>query len=68
MTDQRSVPPPACGQGHTITPAYTIEEVRTLEVLVFHCEVCDERWNATPEERDAFLEYLQHHPGTVVPS
>jgi hypothetical protein len=46
---------------------YTLQEVRTLEILVFHCEVCDERWNASREERDAFLQYLEDRPGDVVP-
>jgi len=62
------VGPPVCEEGHTIAPAYTVDEVRTLEVLVFHCEVCDRRWDASPEERDAFLQYLEQRPGDAVPS
>lgn len=58
---------PVCGKGHAIAPAYTIEEVRSLDVLVFHCEVCDERWNPTREERDAFLRYLEERSGEAVP-
>lgn len=59
---------PRCASGHDIAPAYSIEDVRTLEVLVFYCETCDVEWNATPAERNAFLQYLEQHPGDVVPS
>ena len=59
---------PTCRQGHEIRPAYSREEVQSLEILVFYCEVCDEQWHATPEERDAFLRYLDARPGNVVPS
>jgi hypothetical protein len=59
---------PTCAKGHVINPAYSREEARRLEILVFYCEVCDERWQATPEERDVFLRYLDARPGNVVPS
>lgn len=62
------VGPPVCREGHAITPAYTVDDARTLEILVFHCEVCDERWHASPEERDAFLQYLERRSGDAVPS
>ena len=59
---------PVCAKGHLIATTYTLAEVRTLEVLVFYCEECDVRWNATPEERDAFLQYLETRSGDAVPS
>jgi hypothetical protein len=59
---------PRCNQGHEIAPAYSREEAMTLEVLVFYCKVCDREWHASPEERDAFLRYLDERPGNVVPS
>lgn len=67
MSARPSARPPVCGEGHVIAPAYTIEEVRTLEVLVFYCEVCNKRWDATREERDAFLQYLEQSSGDAVP-
>lgn len=67
MNPRPSAGPPVCGKGHEIAPAYTIEEVRMLEILVFHCEVCDQRWNASLEERDAFLQYLEQRSGDAVP-
>jgi hypothetical protein len=69
MSHERSaVQAPVCAQGHLIATEYTLEEVRTLEVLVFYCQECDVTWNATPEERDAFLRYLESRPGDAVPS
>jgi hypothetical protein len=57
-----------CAEGHLIVTEYTLEEARSVEVLVFYCEECDVRWDATPEERDAFLRYLESRPGDAVPS
>jgi hypothetical protein len=59
---------PRCAQGHLVTTEYTIADVRTLEVLVFRCEECAVEWQASPEERDAFLQYLESRPDDVVPS
>jgi hypothetical protein len=59
---------PVCAKGHVIWPRYTAEEVRTLEVLHFYCEKCGDRWNATPEERNSFLAYLERQSGDVGPS
>lgn len=58
---------PRCAAGHLIVTAYTLEDVRTLDVLVFTCDTCNIQWNATPEERDAFLRYLEERPEDVVP-
>lgn len=58
---------PVCVQGHLIATTYTADDVRTLDVLVFYCETCDARWEASPEERDAFLQYLESRPGDAVP-
>jgi hypothetical protein len=58
---------PVCTQGHLIATTYTADDVRTLEVLVLYCEACDVRWEASPEERDAFLQYLESRPGDAVP-
>jgi hypothetical protein len=66
--DRGEARPPVCAKGHLIATNYTLEEVRTLEILVFYCEGCDVRWNATPEERDAFLQYLETRPDDAVPS
>jgi hypothetical protein len=68
MAEQRAAQLPRCAKGHLIETAYTIEDVRTLEVLVFYCAECGVRWDATPEERDAFLQYLETRPGHAVPS
>jgi hypothetical protein len=68
MNEERRSGLPVCAQGHAISPSYSIEEVRTLEVLVFACEICDTSWHATAEERDAFLRYLESRPGDAVPS
>jgi hypothetical protein len=59
---------PVCAKGHVIWPRYTAEEVRTLTVLHFYCEKCADRWNATPEERNSFLAYLERQSGDVCPS
>lgn len=59
---------PRCARGHAIAVTYTADEVRTLDVLVLYCEACDTRWEATPEERDAFLRYLESDPDHAVPS
>jgi hypothetical protein len=61
-------PAPRCANGHLIAVGYTLAEARSLEVLVFVCESCDLTWNATAEERDAFLKYLETQPGNAVPS
>jgi len=66
--DRGEARPPVCARGHLIATSYTLGEVRSLEVIVFYCEECDVSWNATPEERDAFLRYLETRPGNVVPS
>ena len=58
---------PRCGQGHLITTEYTVAQLRALEVLVFRCEECNIEWQGTPEERDAFLQYLEANPDDVVP-
>ena len=68
MNERRSAGPPLCSKGHVIEPVYTIQEVRTLEILIFECGVCDERWNPGREERDAFLQYLESRPEDAVPS
>ena len=60
-------PAPRCAQGHLITTEYTVAQLRALEVLVFRCEECDIEWQGTPEERDAFLQYLETNPDDVVP-
>jgi hypothetical protein len=59
---------PRCAHGHVIAVTYTADEVRTLDVLVLYCDECGERWEASPEERDAFLRYLESDPGHAVPS
>lgn len=59
---------PRCAAGHLIVTTYTLEEARTLDVIVFSCDVCNVQWNASPEERDAFLRYLEDRPENVVPS
>jgi hypothetical protein len=66
--EQNRIGAPRCARGHLLVVDYTIEQVRALEVLEFYCEECDVRWDASPEERDAFLQYLESHPGDVVPS
>ena len=68
MNEERPSGVPVCVQGHVIAPGYTLDEVRTLEVLVFVCVICDTSWDATPEERDAFLQYLESRPGDAAPS
>jgi hypothetical protein len=59
---------PTCTEGHLIATTYSFEEARVLEVIVFTCDVCDKTWEATPEERDAFLRYLEERPEDAVPS
>ena len=63
----RSSGGPRCARGHLITTEYTIAQVRALEVLVFRCDECDVEWHPSPEERDAFLQYLEARPDDVVP-
>ena len=58
---------PRCALGHVITAEYTVAQVRALEVLVFRCDTCASEWHASPEERDAFLQYLESRPGDAVP-
>jgi hypothetical protein len=59
---------PTCSAGHVIATTYTLEQARVLDVIVFTCDVCNKSWEATPEERDAFLRYLEERPEDVVPS
>jgi hypothetical protein len=68
LMDQTRSGEPRCARGHAIVVDYTAEQVRTIDVLVFYCDECDDRWEASPEERDAFLRYLESHPGDAVPS
>ena len=66
-TDRGESGGPVCAQGHRIATTYTVDDVRSRDVLVFYCATCDVRWEASPEERDTFLRYLESRPGDAVP-